>query len=142
MSRQILPNELAEVVTALLVQPKILGQFDSPDRHMEFMEAIGEVVANFCGGQINGVHPADGSFDGNPFLDAPMLSVWPDSRLPDLQHCVWGPYDPDGWEEVTPEQCGIEPNATPLPLTPEQTRKTVQALLAEAYRVQSEDGSS
>jgi hypothetical protein len=129
-------DELAEIVTGLLVKPELLGQFPDEERHIEFIHQIGKVVAEFCGGQINGVHAPDGSFSGQPFCDAPLMSVWPDDRLPDLQHCVWGPYDPEGWEGVTADTIGIEQAGEPLPMKPGEIRKALQSLLAEAHRAQ------
>lgn len=142
MSRQILPNELAEIVTGLLVKPELLGQFPDEDRHIEFINEIGTLVAEFCGGQVNGVHAPDGSFAGQPFCDAPLMSVWPDDRLPDLDHCVWGPYDPEGWEGVSAELTGIEPGGKPLPLKPSEIRKALQSLLADAHRAQVAENRS
>lgn len=52
MTKQILPAELAEIVTALLVKPELLGELDTRVAHQEFMKAIGCVVADFCGGAL------------------------------------------------------------------------------------------
>ncbi len=53
MSKQILPHEIAEIVTGLLVKPELLGELDSPERHQAFMLDIGRVVAEHCGGDAN-----------------------------------------------------------------------------------------
>ncbi len=65
MTKQILPAELAEIVTALLVKPELLGELDTRVAHQEFMKAIGCVVADFCGGIVNGVTDGDIS---SPYL--------------------------------------------------------------------------
>ncbi len=33
MTKQILPNELAEIVTGLLIKPELLGELDSREAH-------------------------------------------------------------------------------------------------------------
>ncbi|WP_343515237.1 hypothetical protein [Klebsiella quasipneumoniae] len=77
MTKQILPAELAEIVTALLVKPELLGELDTRVAHQEFMKAIGCVVADFCGGIVNGVTDGDIS---SPYLSdvysTPCLD-WP-----------------------------------------------------------------
>lgn len=37
MTKQILPNELAEIVTGLLIKPELLGELDSREAHQSFM---------------------------------------------------------------------------------------------------------
>ncbi|WP_163535577.1 hypothetical protein [Klebsiella pneumoniae] len=37
MTKQILPNELAEIVTGLLIKPELLGELDSREAHQAFM---------------------------------------------------------------------------------------------------------
>lgn len=113
MSRQILPSELAEIVTALLVKPELIGSLDSTGQHQEFMRDIGQVVADHCGGDINGV--SDPRVPDDNYLDdqysAPMLSVSPNDSLASLNSNVWSAYDPDGWEDEDVD--GIEAG-TPL----------------------------
>ncbi|BAS43780.1 hypothetical protein KOJKO3_p1.142 (plasmid) [Klebsiella oxytoca] len=41
MTKQILPNELAEIVTGLLIKPELLGELDSREAHQAFMLDIG-----------------------------------------------------------------------------------------------------
>lgn len=45
MTKQILPNELAEIVTGLLIKPELLGELDSREAHQAFMLDIGRVIA-------------------------------------------------------------------------------------------------
>ena len=49
MTKQILPNELAEIVTGLLIKPELLGELDSREAHQAFMLDIGRVIAYHCG---------------------------------------------------------------------------------------------
>ncbi|WP_154922510.1 hypothetical protein [Klebsiella grimontii] len=55
MTKQILPNELAEIVTGLLIKPELLGELDSREAHQAFMLDIGRVIADHCGGLVNGI---------------------------------------------------------------------------------------
>jgi hypothetical protein len=55
MTKQILPNELAGIVTGL-VNPVLLGELDSREAHQNFMQDIGRVVADYCGGRIERNH--------------------------------------------------------------------------------------
>lgn len=134
MSKQIKPSELAEIVTGLLVRPDILGEIDDSDTHERFIEAIGEVVADFCGGTVNGVNPSD---SGTPLTDhvfTPYLSVYPNDSLPCLEQCVWSPYDPDGWEGETNAAYGLDDSDNPP--SREQhalTRARLRGLLIEAH---------
>jgi len=102
MSKQLLPNELAEIVVGLLVKPSILGELDSPEKHIAFIKDIAEVVADHCGGFINDVHaPWDSDGEDVEYLssqyDSPLVSVSPDDSLPPLSQCVWAYHDPEGW---------------------------------------------
>jgi len=100
MSKQITPAELAELVVGLLINPSLLGELDSPERHQEFMRDIGQVVADHCGGCINQVNPPD--LDEKYLSDnynSPFLSVSPNDSLPSFNRNVWACYDPAGWED-------------------------------------------
>lgn len=46
MTKQILPNELAEIVTGLLIKPELLGELDSREAHQAFMLDItyGQII--------------------------------------------------------------------------------------------------
>ena len=50
MTKQILPNELAEIVTGLLIKPELLGELDSREAHQSFMRHCCKVSdeAAFC----------------------------------------------------------------------------------------------
>jgi hypothetical protein len=100
MSKQLLPNELAELVAGLLVKPSLLGELDSPEKHQAFMLDIGRVVAEHCGGEANWVN--EGDTQENYLADqysSPYLSVSPDESLPTLNSNVWAYFDTEGWED-------------------------------------------
>ncbi|WP_300500018.1 hypothetical protein [Marinobacter sp.] len=144
MSKQVRPNELAEVVTGLLVRPDLLGELDgSSQKHEDFIEAIGRVVADFCGGDINCVHPADLPLDHTPdFVETAYLSVWPDSSLPSLEGCVWAPYDPDGWEGYTNAEFGLTDGTPQSEADVNHIRGRLQGLLIEAINAQQVPSAS
>lgn len=131
MSKQITPNELAEIVTGLLVKPDLLGELDSPDRHQSFMLDIGRVVAEHCGGEANWVNEAA---TNKRFLEdeenSPTLSVSPNDSLPSLHNNVWGCFDPAGWDDEDAKGVGIEAGKTLSKQAMAQTRAQLQSLLA------------
>lgn len=95
-TKQILPAELAEIVAEVLTKQSGLVT-KSKEEHQAFMLEIGEVVANHCGGLINGINPG---WEGSEYLadeeSSPSLSVSPDNRIP--KDYIWEKFDPDGWE--------------------------------------------
>lgn len=101
MPRQIFPQELVEILSGLLLKPEIFGELDSPEKHQAFMLDIGRVVADHCGGEINGVaEPAGKEFNLSEEWSQPYLSVSPNDSLPSLLNNVWAYYDgPSGWED-------------------------------------------
>lgn len=138
MSKQIRPNELAEIVTGLLVLPDLLGGLDGSSQvHEEFIEAIGRVVTDFCGGSVNCVHPADLPLDHTPdFVETAYLSVLPDTSLPSLENCVWAPYDPDGWQDYTNAELGLSDGTAQNAAEMNLLRRRLQGLLIEAVDAQ------
>lgn len=102
MSKQILPKELAEIVTVLLTNPSSVGELDTLKSYEGFMLQIGEAVAQFCGGDINGINSPIGRPEPvRPDADddsVPMLSVSPNDSLPSVDQNIWSKYDPEGWE--------------------------------------------
>ena len=132
MSKQITPNEIAEIVCGLLIKPELLGELDSPEKHMEFMADIGRVVADHCGGHINGVgDPSvpDGSYMADEYAQ-PLLSVSPTDSLPSLHNNVWSAYDTEAdWEE----QEGIDQGT-------ELTRHQIQATRTKLQNLLSNSG--
>lgn len=127
MTKQILPAELAEIVTALLVKPELLGELDTRVAHQEFMKAIGCVVADFCGGIVNGVTDGDIS---SPYLSdvysTPCLHIEADDRLPSLEQNVWANYHIEGWKEADVLE------AVSVPATVKSQRADIQGMLSNA----------
>ncbi len=141
MGKQILTNELAEIITGLLVNPDLLGELDSPEKHADFIRDIGQVVADYCGGDINGAIPCDLPGDGVPSMPAPhYLSVQPNDSLPSLESCIWSFYDPDGWEDEAGSDYDLDSQPAPSKLEIQSLRASLQGLLlrvgpeAEAVR--------
>lgn len=105
MSKQILPHELANIVTGLLVCPDKLGEIDDSCTYLRFFREIGEVVASYCGGEISGASMPDQpeKLEYGCSAHLPMLAVYPSDSLPDHCSCVWAPYDIPGWEDQEAE---------------------------------------
>jgi len=123
MPKQIIPNELAEIVSALLVKPSLLGELDSLESYHNFVQEIGQVVADFCGGQVNGI-PTDDPIDEK---GVPLLIVSPNDSLPSMSNNVWSYFDLTGWD------CPGTPEISDgVPMSPGEinaTRKKMQRLL-------------
>ncbi len=131
MSTPILPNELAEIVTGLLINPSIFGELDMQSEHQEFMLEIGRIVGNYCGGYAYWVKPGNPdsnhlSNDGTP----PLLMVGPDNSLPSLHQNVWAYYVSSGWEgeDVDGIEQGEPLNATQITAM----RSQLQSLLIKS----------
>lgn len=133
MAKVIAPNELAEIVTGLLINPALLGELDSVEQHQAFMEGIAQVVADHCGGHVNGVSEPDN--EDNYLADeysSPYVSVSPDDSLPSLHRNAWALHDPEGWEDDLEGELAEHLADDGEPLTSEYTkaaRKQLQALL-------------
>ncbi len=133
MSKQLLPNELAEIVTGLLVKPELLGELDSPQKHQAFMLDIGRVVAEHCGGEANWVNKGDTNEDYlSDQYSSPTLSVSPNDGLPCLFDNVWSYYDPEGWEEEYLDCDDVNAGAPPSTDSIASGRKELQGLLCNA----------
>ncbi len=130
MSKQIHAQELAEIVTGLLIKPDLLGELDCPERHYAFMRDIARVVAEHCGGTIDEVDQAGSGLQGPRGL--PYLRVSPNDALPSLLGNVWSHHDPDGWKEGDADCCGVELGDQPSPDTSSVVRKQLQGLLSNA----------
>lgn len=87
MSKQIKPQELAQLVTLLLTSPDKLGELDEPEKYLRFVTDIAQVVTDHCGGEIR--HPAD-FFD-----DTCYVGIHGNDSLPEGGG-VWAQFDPDG----------------------------------------------
>jgi len=88
MSKQIKPEELAAIVTKLLTQPEKSGELDSFEAFQGFMTDIGQVICNYCGGEIR--KPAE------PLEDIWYLGVHGNEWLPSAFGGIWRDYDTDG----------------------------------------------
>ncbi|WP_415912216.1 hypothetical protein [Neptuniibacter sp. QD37_11] len=100
MSKHITPAELAEIVTALLVDPDAKMHMNHPEEHSNFIQDIARAVALRCGGDIVGVSPLEDfeQMDDGERCSA-LVSVYPDGELPSLRNNIWSPYDgQDDWE--------------------------------------------
>lgn len=132
MAKVIAPNELAEIVTGLLINPALLGELDSVEQHQAFMEEIAQVVANHCGGTISGISAptcADKSYLTGPD-DSPYTLIRPDDSLPSLTQNVWAGFDTDGWEDEIAEAMD-EGADIPQPLT----QDAINSLRAELQQL-------
>lgn len=101
MAKQILVNEISEIVTGLLCQPSLFGELDSKSKHLAFCRDVAQVIANHCGGEI-------GSVQGDTPHEPIMISVKPSGDLPSLLGSVWSMYDPDGWDNHEADSHEIE----------------------------------
>ncbi|EJU19103.1 MULTISPECIES: hypothetical protein [Enterobacterales] len=131
MTKQILPNELAEIVTGLLVNPVLLGELDSREAHQNFMQDIGRVVADYCGGRVNGITDGDVTKAYLSEIECtPCLHIEPDERLPSTERNVWSNYHVEAWSDE--EQINL-PDAAIV----QSERETLQTLLIVAARKES-----
>lgn len=107
MAKQILFSELAQLTATLIARPDALGELDELDVHERFVADIASVVADYCGGVVNGVNDADApsphltlqseSGPGQINEHGATVSVSPDENLPSPQRNVWSLFDPQGW---------------------------------------------
>lgn len=97
MPKFIHPAEVAELVTSLLTDPGSQGELDTQDSYRSFLEDIGKVIADHCGGVIDGSSYPSPGFIGDMTL--PLLQVSPNSSLPSITECVWAKFDESGWAE-------------------------------------------
>lgn len=136
MAKKIFPNELAEVVTALLVKPELIGEIPDQEKHQEFMHDIAQVVARHCGGDAVCVNPPGFVSEAFPYCSdnesSPMLTVYPDDSLPSLHQNVWSNYDLDGWDGETGSDYGIEDGTPVTEEQADQFRSQVQNLLPDS----------
>ena len=132
MAKMIVPNELAEIVTGLLLEPARIGELDSPERYFAFMQDIAEVVAAHCGGTINQVTGPAGVIEMSTQEMSPMVSVYPNDSLPTLHSNVWSTYDTDGWEDESASELGIEEGEAPTAAAIEERRYLCQTAMTRS----------
>jgi hypothetical protein len=83
-------DELAGIITALLKNPDDLGEMFDMERHRRFAEALAQVVADECGGDIS-LSP-DGKLTVTPNDSSPEGGgVW--SMAGEARQAVVAPYD-------------------------------------------------
>ena len=111
MAKQIPFPELAQIVATLINRPDVLGEVSELDTHRRFVQDIAEVVADYCGGTINGVYdgdlPAD-AFEGEkmPLVaalndDGSTVSVSPNESMGSLRRNVWSLFCSRDWDGET-----------------------------------------
>lgn len=127
--KHITARELASIVSSLLMHPHTVLELDERSRYARFMKAIGEVVADFCGGEVQSPVPAMGeghaesryahvTDDDDRSVVAPqrelLLPVLPNDSLPGLNDNIWASFDPgNGWygclsgDEIAERQGGF-----------------------------------
>lgn len=127
MAKLLAPKELAELVSGLLIQPELMGELENRQTHHDFILAIGNVVAQFCGGDTIGIeyHPPLTHQDASY---TPMLVVNPNESLPSLLGSVWSFFDPRGWDDL-PLPSGIERGQEPSPEHIQTVRSTIQRMV-------------
>lgn len=134
MSKNLYPAELAEIVTALLVKPELVGEKDITDEcHRKFMHDIGCVVADYFGGEVMGVGLPMSEYSKEDYLSNennwPSLSVAPNHLLTSLSSNVWALHDDEGWLE---EDSNELPIGTPLTSNEiDKARGQIQSLLSD-----------
>ncbi|MCP6077239.1 hypothetical protein NL363_28340 [Klebsiella pneumoniae] len=65
-----------------------------------FAPSIGRVIADHCGGRVNGITDGDVA---KPYLSdiecTPTLHIEPDDRLPSTERNVWSNYHVEAWAD-------------------------------------------
>jgi len=84
MSKQITPQELAEIVTKLLTDP---DEIDDYDTYQRFFTELAEFVCDQCGGEVQ--RPAD------DFADKWLVGIHANDSLPE-NGGIWANYDLEG----------------------------------------------
>ncbi len=82
-------QELAQLVSTLILSPESLGALDECDLYSDFLSDITEVIGKYCGGTINKIN---GVKDGQP-----IITVESDTSLPSLDQNVWAQSTNDSW---------------------------------------------
>lgn len=97
MSKQIKPEELAEILTRLLINPSAAGELETDISYAAFMRDITEVVCNHCGGEVRDM-PA-------VLDDVWYVGIHGNDSLPESGG-VWARYDEEGelFDECDPHQ--------------------------------------
>lgn len=91
MSKQVNPQELAELVTKLLTNPDSVGELDTPEKFSAFMTDIARVVCDHCGGEVRHEASRDGEAE-----EQWLVGVNRNDSLPEDSDGVWAGVDPEG----------------------------------------------
>ncbi len=102
-------RELALILAKLLINPAACGELENSEKFEAFMLDIGQVVADYCGGNINGVSPVEVENIDADVQTEPMLSVSPNGSLPSLLENIWAGFDEGGWSECPGIELGVKP---------------------------------
>jgi hypothetical protein len=109
-------QELAEIVTGLLVEPRLLGVNPTKAEYQHFIEGVSFLITEQFGGCLNSIrvpgNPEDllgeGLDQGVSTQDV-YISVDPDDNLvPSIRQNVWSCHDIRGWDEEEVDGVAIE----------------------------------
>jgi hypothetical protein len=126
MQKRISKQNLALITAGLILAPDELGELCDSENHTRFLLSLGELVAEYCGGDI-----ADAIPYSLPGAKREMnLMVVPNGCLPSLRNNVWSHFDTnqdwgslsDGSEEWEDIEVGVTPS-------PDDIRNVLQAVL-------------
>lgn len=94
MSKQLTPNDLADVITRLLTNPAAAGELDTDAKFTAFMTDLASTVCDHVGGEVK--HSAD--FTG----DVCYVGIHGNESLPS-DGGIWKDYDKEGELFPSPE---------------------------------------
>lgn len=106
MSKQVTPQQLAEIVTKLLTGDS--GEVDSHESFSGFMTDIAKVVCDYCGGEV--------VTEAAPLDDVWYVPIRGNECLPDAFGGIWRECDPEGQLFDQPEESGRAVEANPAPI--------------------------
>ena len=109
------PEELATIVTDLLVDPGSVGELEDAKTYERFLEQIAQAVCDNCGGTVTFISPPDfdrsdvAAKDQTLYADATsyMVHVHGNDNLPDPETNIWrhhGFYPSGALFEALPEE--------------------------------------
>jgi hypothetical protein len=116
VAKMINSQELAEIVTGLLVEPRLLGVNPTKAEYQHFIEGVSFLITEQFGGCLNSIrvpgNPEDllgeGLDQGVSTQDV-YISVDPDDNLvPSIRQNVWSYHDIRGWDEEEVDGVAIE----------------------------------
>lgn len=94
VSAEVHENELAPLITALLLRPELFGELDTLETYESFLRDIAQVVCDYCGGEVVGVATAaavvsaDAS-KGSRGANCSSVLIGANDSLPSLEDNVW-----------------------------------------------------